>query len=116
MNSSFGGMLNMFGGVEALTPLKEPFIKNMQSSLIAMSAEKDFQQKLVEQIESEDSLSKISDKIASIIDARLAELTPSLVKQIMQAMIKEHLGWLVIWGGVFGALIGFLSHILMSII
>ncbi|ETZ10388.1 hypothetical protein AJ90_15080 [Vibrio parahaemolyticus M0605] len=24
-------------------------------------------------------------------------------------MIKEHLGWLVVWGGVFGGLIGVIS-------
>jgi len=28
------------------------------------------------------------------------------VKNIIQRMIKEHLGWLVVWGGVFGGLIG----------
>lgn len=31
MESSFGGMLGMFGGQEALKPLKEPFINNMKN-------------------------------------------------------------------------------------
>jgi hypothetical protein len=26
-------------------------------------------------------------------------------------MIKEHLGWLVVWGGVLGGLIGFVAAI-----
>jgi hypothetical protein len=26
-------------------------------------------------------------------------------------MIREHLGWLVVWGGVFGGLIGLLTAI-----
>jgi len=30
-------MLGMFGGADALTPLKEPFIKNMQASLVEMA-------------------------------------------------------------------------------
>jgi hypothetical protein len=25
---------------------------------------------------------------------------------MVQAIIKEHLGWLVVWGGVFGGLLG----------
>ena len=37
MESSFGGMLGMFGGQEALIPLKEPFITNMKQSLIEMT-------------------------------------------------------------------------------
>jgi uncharacterized membrane protein YheB (UPF0754 family) len=32
-----------------------------------------------------------------------------MVRDIMQQMIRRHLGWLVIWGGVFGGLIGLLA-------
>jgi uncharacterized membrane protein YheB (UPF0754 family) len=45
-------------------------------------------------------------KIEQIIDNRLADLTPKMVKEIIQKMIRKHLGWLVVWGGVFGCLIG----------
>jgi hypothetical protein len=31
----------------------------------------------------------------------------------VQTMIKQHLGWLVVWGGVFGGLIGFASALLL---
>jgi uncharacterized membrane protein YheB (UPF0754 family) len=48
-------------------------------------------------------------KIACVIEKRLDELTPQLVKEIVQAMIKKHLGWLVVWGGVFGGLIGLVA-------
>ena len=30
------------------------------------------------------------------------------IKIIIQKMIKEHLGWLVVWGGFFGGLLGLL--------
>ncbi|MCX9561827.1 DUF445 domain-containing protein, partial [Vibrio cholerae] len=33
--------------------------------------------------------------------------------EIVQKMIKEHLGWLVIWGGVFGGVIGLVSAALV---
>jgi Na+/H+ antiporter NhaD/arsenite permease-like protein len=32
-----------------------------------------------------------------------------MVKDIIQQMIKKHLGWLVVWGGVFGGLIGLIA-------
>jgi hypothetical protein len=32
-----------------------------------------------------------------------------MVKTIIQDMIRRHLGWLVVWGGFFGALIGYIS-------
>ena len=45
-------------------------------------------------------------KIENILDARLADLSPNDVKIIIQKMIREHLGWLVVWGGFFGGLLG----------
>jgi len=32
----------------------------------------------------------------------------------VQRMIDEHLGWLVVWGGVFGGLIGLISGLLLN--
>ena len=114
MQSSFGGMLNMFGGQEALQPLREPFIENMKVSLLEISQSEEFATLLKEELETPEVLSDIKDKVASIIDARLEELTPQIVKEIVQQMIKEHLGWLVVWGGVFGALIGLVTALLSA--
>ena len=109
MGSSFGSMLGMFGGQEALTPLKEPFINNMRKSLIDMTQEESFQQLLRDELEQPDVMDGIKQQIEDIVEKRLDELTPQLVKEIIQEMIKKHLGWLVVWGGVFGGLIGLLS-------
>ncbi len=114
MESSFGGMLGMFGGKDAITPLKEPFIEHMKKSLIDISQKDDFIALLKSEIEQPDVMSDIKNQIATIIDNRLEELTPQLVKQIVQKMIKEHLGWLVVWGGIFGGLIGFISTLMMN--
>lgn len=113
MNSSFGGMLSMFGGADALKPLKEPFIENMQASLIEMTQTESFHQLLQAELDEPAVMADIQAKIEEIIDARLAELTPELVKQMVQSIIKEHLGWLVVWGGLFGGLIGLVSHLLL---
>jgi uncharacterized membrane protein YheB (UPF0754 family) len=47
-------------------------------------------------------------RIEAVVDRRLQELTPQQVKIIVQAMIRKHLGWLVVWGGVVGGLMGLL--------
>ena len=113
MNSSFGGMLSMFGGADALTPLKEPFIENMKRSLVELVQQDRFHELLKDEIEQPDVIEEIQQKIAVIIDSRLDELTPQLVKEMVQQMIHQHLGWLVVWGGVFGGLIGFISAFLI---
>lgn len=115
MNSSFGGMLNMFGGADALSPLKAPFIENMQASLIEMTQKEHFHELLQAEIDEPDVMAKIQLQIEEIIDSRLAELTPQMVKLMVQQIIKEHLGWLVVWGGFFGGLLGLLSYFLLNI-
>jgi len=109
MQSSFGGMLGMFGGEEALDPLKEPFITNMKDYLIEMTTSPDFHQILQQEMKQPNITDDIREKVSAIIEKRLDELTPKMVKTIVQDMIKKHLGWLVVWGGVFGGLIGGLS-------
>ncbi|CAH1552999.1 DUF445 domain-containing protein [Vibrio rotiferianus] len=104
--SSFGGMLAMFGGSEALQPLKQPFVEKMQESMVELGQSDTIKQALKEQLESPAMMDEIKQNIEGIIDQRLSELTPKLVKEIVQKMIREHLGWLVVWGGVFGGLIG----------
>ncbi len=105
-NSSFGGMLAMFGGTEALQPLKEPFIDKMRLAVSDITQGEDFNTLLRDELEQPDVIANMRDKVSDIIEQRLNELTPALVKEIIQTMIKKHLGWLVVWGGVFGGLIG----------
>ena len=113
MSSSFGSMLGMFGGQEALLPLKDPFIVNMKKSLIDMTKDEKFQLLLREELEQPDVMSEIRHNIEDIVEKRLDELTPQLVKEIIQEMIKQHLGWLVVWGGIFGGLIGMVSGLVV---
>lgn len=114
MNSSFGGMLAMFGGEESLIPLREPFIKHMKSSIIELTQDDKFLELLKNEMEQPDMMQDILAKIQNIIEQRLNELTPLLVKEIIQTMIKKHLGWLVVWGGVFGGLIGLASALIVG--
>ena len=92
--SEISAMLAMFGGTKILQPLKKPFTQKLKEFIdeIDLSGFND--------------IKKFQIKITKIIDKRLEELTPKKVKTIVQDIIKNHLGWLVIWGGVFGGLIG----------
>lgn len=96
-SSQLGGMLAMIGGRKALEPLKEPFIKKLRVII------EDF---IKENAGNDNSTDELFLKIENILDARLADLSPNDIKTIIQKMIKEHLGWLVVWGGFFGGLLG----------
>jgi uncharacterized membrane protein YheB (UPF0754 family) len=106
MGSSFGGMLVMMGGEEALEPLKEPFTEKMKITLVGMIESERFKAALKHGLDAHKIGIDIIDKIETVIDRRLNELTPQLVKEMVQAIIREHLGWLVVWGGIFGGLMG----------
>ena len=109
--SSFGGMLAMVGGSEALQPLREPFIEKMKITVGNISQSEEFANILKDEIEQGSVKADMREKVSEIIDQRLNELTPQLVKEIIQAMIRKHLGWLVVWGGVFGGVIGFIAAV-----
>jgi uncharacterized membrane protein YheB (UPF0754 family) len=106
MESSFGGMLMMMGGVEALAPLKEPFSEKMRVTLSDMVGSESFKAALQQGLDAHKISADIVGKIENVIDKRLGELTPQLVKEMVEKIIHEHLGWLVVWGGVFGGVLG----------
>jgi uncharacterized membrane protein YheB (UPF0754 family) len=111
-DSSFGQMLGMFGGVEALEPMRQPFVDKMGAALEDITQDPKFTLLVQEELTQPDVQQDLHQKIKQIVEQRLSELTPKMVKDIIQNMIREHLGWLVVWGGVFGGLIGLLTAIL----
>lgn len=113
MESSFGGMLGMFGGVAALEPLKDPFEEKMKKAINEIVHTDTFQTTLQKSLGNSDISEDIYSKINIVVEQRLNELNPKMVKELVQAMIKEHLGWLVIWGGVFGGLIGLVGSLVL---
>ena len=51
-------------------------------------------------------------EIDRVMTDKLQLLTPEMVKQLMAQVIRQHLGWLVVWGNFFGAAIGLVSLLL----
>ena len=105
--SSLGSMLGMVGGKKALEPLKEPVKKKIKEVV------EDVSNKIVE--ENHKTAELVRKDLEEIIDQRLVELTSQHVKIIIKQMIHKHLGWLVVWGGVFGFFIGIILGLLGSL-
>ncbi|OEY71095.1 DUF445 domain-containing protein [Rheinheimera salexigens] len=112
--SSFGSMLGMFGGTEALMPLKQPFIDKLKAALTDIAHSDDFNQLVMAQLNKPEQTQGLQLQVQSIVEKRLQELTPELVKDIIQNIIRQHLGWLVVWGGVFGGLIGLIAALIQG--
>lgn len=112
MESSFGAMLGMVGGAEALEPMRNPFKARMKKFLQETGKSEAFQQAVNAQISSMASSEDFMLKIGMVVEKRLDQLTPEMVRDIVQEMIRKHLGWLVVWGAVFGGLLGLISSLL----
>lgn len=104
--SSFGGMLAMVGGTEALEPMRAPFKEKIRIKILELTQSPEFLNALEDNMLPSHLSKDIIGKVEDIVNQRLDELTPQMVKEIIQEMIAKHLGWLVVWGGVFGGLIG----------
>ena len=106
MGSSFGGMLGMLGGRDALSSLKTPFTEKMQEFFEEQFSQSEFRDQVESALKSALDDDAIRSNLESLIDQRLSQMTPQKVKEILQTMIRKHLGWLVVWGCVLGGGIG----------
>jgi uncharacterized membrane protein YheB (UPF0754 family) len=113
MESKFGGAINMFGGAEALEELRKPFEKKLKLAVATIVSSDGFKSQLDYHIQHSLLSEDMIVSIETIITHRLDELSPKMVKDLVQTLIKEHLDWLVVWGGVFGGLIGLVSSFLL---
>ena len=98
-SSKLGSMLQMVGGPKVLEPLREPITEKLMTVVKKLSS-------LEDGIEITTLTTSLIKNLENLIDKRLDELSPEDVKLIVQKMIREHLGWLVVWGGVFGGFLG----------
>ena len=99
--SSMGSMFAMVGGRKALQPLRQPITLKLQDII------KEIQEAEATKSDDKNRTPSLLNQVEQIIDQRLDELTPEQVKNIIQDMMRKHLGWLVVWGGAVGGLIGF---------
>lgn len=86
--------------VSAVVPLLKPFISNMAGKIGPK-----LKQAALEQ-GSDENILYLRAEVDKMMTAKLKMLTPDMVKRLMEDVMRKHLSWLVIWGNVFGALIG----------
>lgn len=114
MESSIGKMLSMFASKDALEGLRQPFNKKIKSAVATIVKSDSFNQ-IVQNHTANSSLSEdMLVKIEAVIDDRLSKITPQMVKEIIFNLMHDHLDWLVVWGGLFGGIIGVLSSLVLK--
>jgi uncharacterized membrane protein YheB (UPF0754 family) len=97
MNSPQGMMVKMVGA-QAIKPLVVQFVSGVGAEaaplLVAALAKPGVE------------VGELREQIDALLTAKLVELTPERVKEMMEEVIREHLGWLIVWGNIFGGGIG----------
>jgi len=86
-----------------LVPIVRPFLTSTGSRIAPILKDKIKQMDLMNDLES------VKLQIDKMLTTRLEELTPEKVKLLLEEVMKEHLYWLIIWGNVFGGLLGLIS-------
>ena len=105
LSSKLGGMLSMFGGESMFEKYRDSFKVKIKEYILVEISSPGFFQTIMASGNIDISLI-VMEKVEEIVQVRLNELTPVMIKEIVQEMIRRHLGWLVVWGGVFGGVIG----------
>ena len=109
LESPVGPMLALVGGVKILEPAKPFFMETMKKNIEELAEKAAHDEGLKHSIQNLLSSKAFKRKIEKVILQRLDELTPNMVKKMVASIIKEHLGWLVVWGAVFGGMIGLVA-------
>jgi hypothetical protein len=106
-----GMILAMMGlAPEQLKPMVKPFVVGMASDVAPM---------LLDAVLGKNGdglpIDLIRREIDSLMTRKLEELTPEVVKGLLEEVMRDHLGWLILWGNVFGGLIGVVSELVVLI-
>ena len=96
-NSSFGPLLSMAGGIQALESLREPFTDKLHMVVQKIAVSEPFQQAMREKQDEFTASQDLQQKVDGIVTERLNELSSEMVKEIIERMIQQHLVWLVVW-------------------
>lgn len=96
------GMMIKMAGNDILKVIVKQFMEGLVTR-IAPVAEARLRDKTLDVV-------ALREQVDRLLEVKLEELTPEIVKSMMERVMREHLGWLIVWGNVFGALIGLLSR------
>jgi len=77
-----------------------PYVDDMASKFGPLIA------KGIKEVDFASGIGSAQGELEAMLDAKLKTLTPNTVKKMIEDIIREHLYWLVMWGAVFGGLMG----------
>eukprot|EP00746_Dinoflagellata_sp_MGD_P009266 gnl/MRDRNA2_/MRDRNA2_118757_c0_seq1.p1 gnl/MRDRNA2_/MRDRNA2_118757_c0~~gnl/MRDRNA2_/MRDRNA2_118757_c0_seq1.p1 ORF type:complete len:391 (-),score=80.77 gnl/MRDRNA2_/MRDRNA2_118757_c0_seq1:86-1258(-) len=98
----------MSGGLAGLVPMVKPPLVSIASEIakeLTTMEEQGNSEEIVELI----PVDVVRSEIDALMTERLATLTPEVVKELLENVIRDHLGWLVVWGNIFGSIIGVIA-------
>jgi len=50
-------------------------------------------------------------EIECLLTTKLEEISADTVKNLLERVIRDHLGWIIVWGNIFGGVVGILTKI-----
>jgi uncharacterized membrane protein YheB (UPF0754 family) len=114
MDSSFGGFLHIVGA-ETIRGMVGKFVGTFLDSMKGrvFEASERFQldfEGLGLELDQEQVLRDLREQVDRLLEQKLKQLDSAQVKRMMEEVIRHHLGWLVVWGNVFGGLIGVAAY------
>jgi len=92
-------------GMQSFYPTFKPAIKKYVLQVVPLARKTLLKKDLIE------DLTKVKESVDAMLTDRMQELTPDKVKQLLEKIMREHLYWLIVWGNVFGGLIGVISSV-----
>ena len=95
------GMMIKMVGIQTVKPLVKQFVISVGTEIAPMLAGEVAKPDL--------EVGGLRQQVDELLETKLQELTPERVKEMMEEVIREHLGWLIVWGNVFGGCIGLTS-------
>lgn len=94
----------LFGGdAKMLIPIIQPYAVKTGKRIAPIIKDKIRNMDLLHDLEN------VKGQIDAMLTNRMMELTPAKVKLLLEEIMRKHLYWLVVWGNVFGAIIGVIS-------
>jgi len=82
-----------------LKPMIKPLILGLSSDVAPMIVQRFDPSKAI-------NVDIIKAEVEQLVTQKLEELTPSNIKHLLEGVMADHLGWLIIWGNIFGGAIG----------
>lgn len=111
-DSSVGGFL-MIVGLDNVRPAVNRFVSAFVASMrdkVLAAADKLSTSEFEIELDEERVVEDIRTQVEPLLERKLEELQADDVKRMMEDVIRNHLGWLIVWGNVFGGALGILAQ------